>query len=253
MTKFFLSSILIALLISGCGMQAEGPGSEPFMRSGMSSRHNTTIPEEFAGKSSPALSDDDIARGSEMYAKFCASCHGDGGMGDGPSASSLNPTPAPVAHTSTMLSDSYLYWRISEGGSAFNSTMPSWKNSLSESEIWAVIGYMRALGTGQVVPGHAMGGETYDPALEDAFHNQMLAQAVDQGLITRLEAESFLLVHAAMDEYRTVHEAELPQVDMDETQSVIMDGLVQAGTITQPQADDFARIHQLLLDEGLMD
>ena len=174
-------------------------------------------------------------------------------MGDGPAATSLDPAPAPVAHTSTMLSDSYLYWRIAEGGMMFQSTMPAWKSTLSDDEIWALVGYLRALGTGQVMPEQAMGGEAYDPAAEAVLHEQMLAQAVDQDLIVKTEADTFLLVHDAMDKYRTDHQEDLPQGDMDEAQSAILAELVKDGTITQTQADDFARIHQLLIDEGLMD
>ena len=253
MRNIVLGALLIALLLSGCGARADSPAGQPVMGNGMSSRHHAVVPEEYAGLSSPAQSESDIEKGGELYAKLCAACHGDGGMGDGPSAASLDPAPAPVAHTSSMLGDAYLYWRTADGGAAFKSTMPAWKSSLSESEIWAVIGYMRALGSGQVMPERAMGGESYDPAAEKAFHEEMLAQAVDQGLITELESQTFLVVHAAMDEYRTAHAEELPQGDMDETQAAILDELVKVGTITQPQADDFARIHQLLLDEGLMD
>jgi hypothetical protein len=173
-------------------------------------------------------------------------------MGDGPTASSLDPAPAPVAHTSSMLSDGYLYWRIAEGGAPFKSTMPAWKSNLNEAEIWSIIGYMRALGTGEVVPELAMGGESYDPAFEAEFHEQMLAQAVDLDLITNIESETFLLVHDVMDEYRTAHKDNLTQGDTDELQAEILNTLVNEGTITLSQADDFARVHQLLLDEGLM-
>jgi hypothetical protein len=183
------------------------------------------------------LSGDDIAAGGELYAKLCASCHGDGGMGDGPSAAALDPAPSPVAHTSTMLSDGHLYWRIADGGAEFKTTMPAWKDSLTEAEIWALIGYMRALGSDD---------------FEAVFHEQMLAQAMEQNLISEDEAAIFTLVHDALDEFHTLHQDDLPEGSMDENQDYMLDELVKAGTITQSQADDFARIHQLLLDEGLM-
>ena len=237
MRSTFLGALLIALLLSGCGAQIDSPVGEPMMGNGMSSRHHAVVPEEYAGLSSPALTQSDIDKGAELYAKLCAACHGDGGMGDGPSAASLDPAPAPVAHTSAMLGDGYLYWRMADGGAAFNSTMPAWKDSLSESEIWAVIGYMRALGSGD---------------FEAVFHEQMLAQAVEQNLISEDESTTFTLVHDALDEFRAQHEDELPQGSMDENQDFMLGELVKDGTITQAQADDFARIHQLLLDEGLM-
>jgi mono/diheme cytochrome c family protein len=248
-------ALMIVILLTGCGSNEEKSDGLPGMGmgSGMSARHHAVVPEEFTVLHSPELSDADIVKGGKLYSTFCASCHGDGGMGDGPTAASLDPAPAPVAHTSSMLSDGYLYWRISEGGTSFQSTMPAWKNNFNEAEIWSIIGYMRALGTGEVVPERTMGGESYDPAAEAEFHEQMLAQAVDMGLVTNTESETFLLVHDALDEYRTANTDDLPQGNADEMQSVILEALVKDGTITQSQADDFARIHQLLLDEGLME
>jgi mono/diheme cytochrome c family protein len=205
---------------------------------GMSSRHHAQVPDEYASLKSPEMTDADVLQGQELYDRLCASCHGEDGMGNGPAAASLDPAPAPVAHTSTMLGDGYLYWRIAEGGAEFKSTMPGWKNSLTEHEIWAMIAYMRALGSGEGV--------------QSAFHDEMLLQAVEQSLVTQAEADGFLLVHDIMDEYRAAHADELPQ-DMDEAQDEMLSALVEAGTISQAQADDFVRIHQLLIDAGLME
>ena len=242
MKKMIISILLGSLLLAGCGDRASETGMGHEMMepgNGMSMRHHATVPEEYANLQSPELSESDIAAGGELYAKMCAACHGEAGLGDGPSAAALDPTPSPVAHTSSMLSDGHLYWRIAEGGAEFKTTMPAWKDSLTEDEIWALIGYMRALGSGNL-------------GFEDAFHEQMLAQAVEQNLINEDESATFTLVHDALDEFRTLHVDELPEESMDENQDYMLDELVKAGTITQAQADDFARIHQLLLDEGLM-
>jgi len=115
--------------------------------------------------------------------------------------------------------------------------MPAWKGSLTEEDIWAVIGYIRALGSGD---------------FEAVFHEQMLDQTVEQNLISEDESATFTLVHDALDEFRSLHKEELPQGSMDENQEYMLGELVKAGTVTQAQVDDFARIHQLLLDEGLM-
>lgn len=136
----------------GMGM---GPGSS------MMARHQAPIPAEYAGLTNPIPADEEsLARGAETYANLCATCHGDGGMGDGPAGVSLDPVPAPIAHTSQMLGDDYLFWRISEGGAMepFNSAMIAWKDSLDENARWDVINYIRALGSGQVEPGQNMGG-----------------------------------------------------------------------------------------------
>ncbi len=45
----------------------------------------------------PVLATGDLARGRELYARNCASCHGVQGRGDGPGASGLHPPPANLA------------------------------------------------------------------------------------------------------------------------------------------------------------
>jgi mono/diheme cytochrome c family protein len=43
-----------------------------------------------------------------------------------------------------MAGDEYLLWTVSEGGKAFETAMPAFKDSLSEDQIWSIIAYMRA-------------------------------------------------------------------------------------------------------------
>ena len=122
----------------------------PGMGPEMMARHQAVIPPAYAGLTNPVPPNQgSLARGAEIYNTNCVACHGDSGMGDGPAAAGLNPAPAPIAHTSLMLGDSYLFWRISEGGAMkpFNSTMPSWKATLDEQARWDVINYIRAMGS----------------------------------------------------------------------------------------------------------
>jgi len=37
-----------------------------------------------------------------------------------------------------------MYWTIAEGGTAFGTAMPSFKEALSKEDIWAVIAYIQA-------------------------------------------------------------------------------------------------------------
>lgn len=107
-----------------------------------------TVPSEFAGKSNPLAGDSSAAdAGSQLYKSYCATCHGESGMGDGPAAKSLNPPPLPIATEMDQVSDDYLFWRISEGGgmAPFRSAMPAWKAILSEEQIWQVIVFLRTL------------------------------------------------------------------------------------------------------------
>ena len=151
-----------------------------------------------------------------------------------------------------MLGDDYLLWRISEGGAEapFNSAMPAWKETLDEDARWDVINYIRALGSGKVTPQHRMGGERFDPAAENEQRSEMLAQAVEQGVITQEEADIFNEVHGAMDELRANQKP--ASGTMEERERSMVTELVNAGTISQEQANVFSEVHDKLLEAGLM-
>lgn len=232
---------------------AGGMGRRMGASSGMMARHSAAAPPPYAGVVSlSAASAETLAQGGQVYAAQCASCHGDGGMGDGPAGAALDPAPAPIAHTSQMMGDDYLFWRVSEGGQPFNTAMPAFQETLSAQERWVVIHYVRALGTGQATPQHAMGGAAFDPQAEAAQHDEMLAQAVAQGIITRPEADTFAVVHDALDAYRTANPTRFTTGNPEEQQAAMLAALVAAGRITQAQADAFADVHHRLHAAGLM-
>ncbi len=93
-----------------------------------------------------------IARGEALYRQHCQACHGAEGHGDGPVAAGLSHPPADLTHhfhTRPGQGDDYLFWRISEGGTAepFRSqasAMPAFKSVLSEEERWDVLAYVHA-------------------------------------------------------------------------------------------------------------
>ncbi|NJN43841.1 MAG: cytochrome c [Anaerolineae bacterium] len=172
MKRYFLFLFLGMYVLMGCQMQpAEttsapgemgpgmGMGQGMGMDPGMMARHRAPIPEPYTGLTNPTpAGDESLTRGGDLYTLHCTSCHGDGGMGDGPAGQVLDPPAAPIAHTSQMVGDDYLFWRISEGGVPFGTAMPAWKGTLSEDEIWDLIHYLQALGKGQVQP-RAHGGD----------------------------------------------------------------------------------------------
>jgi mono/diheme cytochrome c family protein len=220
----------------------------------MGPRHHAQVPDEFAGLTNPIPADEDsLARGEEIYVTHCATCHGDYGNGDGPGGANLDPAPAPIAHTAQMMSDVYLFWRITEGGAAFETGMLPYRDILDEQARWDVINYVRALGRGQVRPGQHMGGNPFDPDQERAQRADMLGEAVDQAVITQVEADLFDQVHTAMDEYLSQESVSgmgtgpradaLPQ---------ILAAMAAADLISQDQADTFLEVHDRLLEAGLM-
>ena len=245
---------VLTLLLTACG--AQGNDTNPGMsmnNDGMMSRHHAEIPAEYAGLKNPIPADEEsLERGAALYTTNCASCHGDGGMGDGPAGSALVPAPAAVAHTSQMMADDYLFWRVSEGGTPFATSMPPWK-VLDEQSRWDIVNYMRALGSGTVNPAVGMGGEAYDPVVQATRQAKMLAQAVDEGVVTQEEASTFKLVHDAVEQYQSEH----PEImnsgkNATEREATILSALVNETIITQTQADAFQDIHDRLGTSGLM-
>jgi mono/diheme cytochrome c family protein len=264
-----LAGLLLALALSGCAAlpmrasetapAAESPQSAmhgPGMSgmgsgSGMMQRHMATIPAEFQDKSSPEIGSQGLKEGGELYALHCATCHGNGSMGDGPAGAALDPVPSAVAHTSQMMGDAYLYWRIQEGGGPFSSAMPAWNTTLSEEQTWAVITYVRALGRGEVQPASQAGGQPFDPQAEAKQQAAMLATAVEQKVITQAEADLFDKVHGELDALRTPNQGGGPT--MMEQLAGRLQELVRQGKVTQPEADAFLALHQKLVEAGLME
>ena len=58
----------------------------------------------------------------------------------------LYPSPALLSHLVRLPSrvDEYLLWTIAEGGGAFETDMPAFKDVLETEQIWQIITYMRA-------------------------------------------------------------------------------------------------------------
>jgi mono/diheme cytochrome c family protein len=90
---------------------------------------------------------EDLAGGQALFARHCASCHGERGAGDGEAGAGLSPPPANVAFAARrpMASDGYLFWTIAEGGAPVESAMPPFKDALGDDEIWQIIAYLREL------------------------------------------------------------------------------------------------------------
>jgi mono/diheme cytochrome c family protein len=70
-------------------------------------------------------------------------------MGDGAAAEGLDPKPAALSDADMLaeLTDGYLFWRITEGGTMepFNSAMPPWGAAFTEDQIWQLVSFIRTL------------------------------------------------------------------------------------------------------------
>ena len=90
---------------------------------------------------SPAV----LAEGAELYKIYCAMCHGPSGEGDGLISDYFLRMPNLRAPYVQAYKDGWLYTILREGGLS----MPSYANSLSNNERWAVVHYLRTFGRDQ--------------------------------------------------------------------------------------------------------
>jgi putative copper resistance protein D len=100
-----------------------------------------------------------IARGAELYAQNCASCHGELGHGDGPSGGSLALKPANLAEHGASHRPGDLYWWIAHG--IAGSSMPGFTPKLIATDIWTVVQFLRALSDAEAA--ESMSGSTQPP------------------------------------------------------------------------------------------
>ncbi len=85
-----------------------------------------------------------IRRGRQLYATYCALCHGEDGAGDGPLAHYYEDRPLRSLTSSSIFAqfDGQLFQTITEG----YSRMPPQAEAMSPRERWDVINYIRTLG-----------------------------------------------------------------------------------------------------------
>lgn len=113
-------------------------GADPAMGEGDERTTAMTAPE-------PAAYDSKlVADGAEVYAANCQVCHGGSGAGNGPWADvGMKVAPRDFTDNEWMSSqsDGVFYTSIQRG--VPGTAMPSFKDRLSEKEIWAAVAYIR--------------------------------------------------------------------------------------------------------------
>jgi mono/diheme cytochrome c family protein len=96
-----------------------------------------------------ASADGDAKAGREVYVRYCATCHGDAGRGDGASAASFATKPADLTDGRLMngLPDEFLQNIILHGGPAegLSPGMPPLSAYLGDADTRQVIQYLRTI------------------------------------------------------------------------------------------------------------
>jgi cytochrome c oxidase cbb3-type subunit 3 len=91
----------------------------------------------------------DPARGAALFSKYCWTCHGKTGAGNGPIAVAFQPRPRDLTDHAYVSSrtDYDLYNAISQGGPAVerSAAMPAWSSVLSSQQMWDLVAYIRQL------------------------------------------------------------------------------------------------------------
>ena len=102
--------------------------------------HSWKAPKEVSERQNPVpKNQDSIARGGALYRKYCATCHGKYGQGDGPLAKKLTPKPSDLVERAAHHSDGDFAWKITNGRGA----MPAFKDQLSENQIWDLTNFLK--------------------------------------------------------------------------------------------------------------
>lgn len=87
--------------------------------------------------------------GERIFMTNCATCHGEGGTGEGPAAVGLEPPPADLTDAEWVTGDgSYDAVRGTIEGGSPGTAMIGWKGTLDEAEIDAVTNYVLSLSGG---------------------------------------------------------------------------------------------------------
>ncbi|HLK09765.1 MAG TPA: c-type cytochrome [Candidatus Binatia bacterium] len=102
----------------------------------------------------PPTTPESVARGKQLYADAgCGSCHGEHGRGDGDSTKDLKDSSGRPIRPRDFTAGVYrggaeprdLYYRIATGMDG--TPMPAYGDALGPPELWAVVDYVRSLGT----------------------------------------------------------------------------------------------------------
>jgi len=97
-----------------------------------------------AGIEAPAsVSAAQVVRGFCLYETHCVACHGAAAVARQQWASGLEPSPPYLLDATSNWTAPQLFW-IAKNGIKLTG-MPSWRDSLSDGQLWDVVGFLEAM------------------------------------------------------------------------------------------------------------
>lgn len=128
------TTLLVLLAAGGCRRTAHLPPADPMLEA-------IRADEKAAGLTYAE------GQGRQVFLQYCATCHGEGGKGDGQNASNLDPPPPDLTVSKNLGDAPYLRRVIDEGSVAVgrSALSPPWGRTLSAQQIEYVALYCRAL------------------------------------------------------------------------------------------------------------
>ena len=150
-----LAALFVSLAVIACGGEKSSAPPAPAAPSAPAPSPAATPSATSAEPDAPAANAPsgnlrgDAVAGKALYGQYCATCHGAGGKGDGPVASTLNPRPANHSDHVFMagLTDAHLYQVISKGGASVGKSpmMAPWGGVINDQGIRDLIAFLRQL------------------------------------------------------------------------------------------------------------
>jgi mono/diheme cytochrome c family protein len=87
------------------------------------------------------------SQGKHLFAKYCATCHGDEGRGDGQNASNLTPAPPDMTALKSGTDAALIRRVIAEGSASVGRSplSPPWARSISRQEVEYLVSYCQSV------------------------------------------------------------------------------------------------------------
>jgi mono/diheme cytochrome c family protein len=113
-----------------------------FFLQSQSLAHSWMAPENAAKKRNPIqITDESTYNGQILFIDLCSFCHGLGAVGLSKEKTGLKKDTPNLSNRLKTHSDGDFHWKILNG----KGDMPSFKDELSEKEVWDVINYIKTL------------------------------------------------------------------------------------------------------------